>query len=110
MLHGPPNRHGRLAAEGMLRQQQTDVKARLIVRHKGEMNTYNRRMIADQYGGCPCNGCREREAECHATCKKYKEYREKADKIKAARDARKEAESYRKDYVVDHWAKKWRRR
>lgn len=29
----------------------------------------------------PCKGCIKRHAECHPTCKKYKEFREEVDEL-----------------------------
>lgn len=33
----------------------------------------------------PCKGCEERSAECHATCKKYAEYRAEREATYEAR-------------------------
>lgn len=48
-------------------------------------------------GDPPCHGCRDRNETCHATCEKYKAYRQSRDEVYEARMENKKLF----DYVAD---------
>ena len=50
---------------------------------------------------CPCNGCQERSATCHADCKKYAKFKEELN----AYNEKKRAEDER--YIISDTKRKW---
>jgi hypothetical protein len=57
----------------------------------------------------PCYGCKDRTAECHATCDKYKEFRLKRQEMLKEKSKRQENEWRADDHFIRSLSKKRRR-